>query len=269
MNAAHAHFSSGAPTIDRVVQKMASKLAHLVLPEIEETGISVGEGSYGRVTEVKVRGLRYVDVLAGFRYYKLQHMLCSLRCVGKKLHAVLLEGQPDRLVDRFVSECLHHSKLRHPNIVQLIGVHYTDPSLSVPTIIMEYLPMSLTQCLDRYPRLPTHVEHSILLDVATGLQYLHGQSPPIMHRDLTPNNILLTGHMQAKITDFGQSKILNLSPSNKQTTAPGNMCYTAPEALVSMPEYTTKVDIFSFAVLILHVATHEWPPKDTKDYATD
>lgn len=188
------------------------------------------------------------------------------RCAGKKLHRDLLFNEysgPSDLVDRFVDECLHHSKLRHPNIVQLIGVHFPDTSLPVPTIIMEYLPMTLTQCLDKYPRLPSHMESSMLLDVASGLEYLHNQSPPIMHRDLTPNNVLLTNHMQAKISDLGQAKILDLSPAKKQTTAPGNACYMPPEALVSRPAYSTKIDVFSFGVLILHVSTHEWPFSDT------
>ena len=190
------------------------------------------------------------------------------RCAGKKLRHNLLQSlreyaQPSGLVDRIAEECLCHYKLRHPNIVQLIGVHFPDSDLPVPTIVMEYLPMTLTKCLEKYPRLPPSTERSILLDVATGLEYLHSQTPPIMHRDLTPNNILLTSHMQAKISDLGQAKILDLSPNRRQTTAPGNLCYMPPEALVSTPTYSAKIDVFSFGVLILHVATHIWPFRQT------
>ena len=49
--------------------------------------------------------------------------------------------QPGGPVERLVHECLFQSKLRHPNIVQLIGVHTPDPAMPVPIIIMEYLPM--------------------------------------------------------------------------------------------------------------------------------
>ena len=167
------------------------------------------------------------------------------------------------LYDRFIDECLCHSKLKHPNIVQLIGVHFADPELPVPIIVMECLPMSLSQCLDKYQRLPHRMEFSILLDVASGLRYLHGQSPPIMHRDLTANNVLLTSHMQAKISDLGQAKLLEKSPTRKKTTAPGNNCYMPPEALVSKSDYSTKIDVFSFGVLILHVVTHQWPFRRT------
>ena len=119
--------------------------------------------------------------------------------------------------------------------------------------------MSLAHCLDKYPRLPPHVERSVLLDVASGLHYLHHQSPAVMHRDLTANNILLTSHMQAKISDLGQAKLLERTSTSRQTTVPGNLCYMPPEAMVSRPRYSTKIDIFSFGVLILHVVTHQWP----------
>ena len=168
-------------------------------------------------------------------------------------------NKPSCYIEKFLDECLHHSKIRHPNIVQLIGIHYSDPSYPVPTIVMEYLPMTLTQCLRKYPQLPTHMEGSILLDVASGLDFLHRQSPPIMHRDLTANNVLLTNYMQAKISDLGQAKVLNPFPARRQTTAPGTECYMPLEALTKRPVYNTKIDVFSFGVLILHVSTHEWP----------
>ena len=194
------------------------------------------------------------------------------RCAGKKLHHELIlnqQAQDSHLVERFLAECLCHSNLRHPNIVQLIGVHIPDSDLLLPTIIMEYLPMTLTKCLDKYPSLPPYMESSILHDVAVGLEYLHSQTPPIMHRDLTPNNVLLTNNMEAKISDLGQAKIFDISPTTRQTTVPGNVCYMPPEALVSKPSYSTKLDIFSFGVLILHVALHVWPfPNDNIDTQT-
>lgn len=120
--------------------------------------------------------------------------------------------------------------------------------------------MTLTQCLNKYPQLPTHLENSLLLDVASGLEYLHGQSLPIMHRDLTSNNILLTNHMQAKISDLGQARIFDFSVTTALTTAPGNVRYMPPEAKAH--RYSTKIDVFSFGVLILNVLTHEWPSGD-------
>ena len=51
--------------------------------------------------------------------------------------------------------------------------------------------------------IPNHIKNSILLDVSLGLLYLHKQTPPIVHRDLTANNVLLTSGLKAKISDVG------------------------------------------------------------------
>ena len=167
------------------------------------------------------------------------------------------------------------SQLHHPNIVQFLGVHYKSGS-DIPILIMERLPMSLTNYLEQNKIIPNHIKNSILLDVSLGLLYLHTQTPPIIHRDLTANNVLLTSDMKAKITDFGMSRIIEPDPVKfymKMTTCPGNVLYMPPEALqpnyketlTSEDKYTVtsdnfdKLDVFSFGVLILHVYTQQWP----------
>ena len=67
---------------------------------------------------------------------------------------------------------------------------------------MECLPMSLTNYLEQNKIILNHIKNSILLDVSHGLLYLHTQTPPIIHCDLTANNVLLTSDMKAKITDL-------------------------------------------------------------------
>ena len=70
----------------------------------------------------------------------------------------------------------------------------------------------------------------------------------------------------AKISDLGQAKIM----CAEQTKAPGTPCYMPPEALAENPSYNTKLDIFSFGVMIVHVATHSWPiPQPTSATATE
>ena len=167
------------------------------------------------------------------------------------------------------------SRLCHTNIVQFLGVHYKSCS-NIPILIMEYLPMSRTNYLEQYKMIPNHIKNSILLDVSLGLLYLHTQTPPIIHRDLTANNVLLTSDMKAKISDFGVSRIIKPDPVKfymRMTTCPGNVLYMPPEALQcsdtetlrSEDKYTVtndnfdKLDVFSFGVLILHVYTQRWP----------
>ena len=92
---------------------------------------------------------------------------------------------------------------------------------------MEFLPTTLTQCLDRYGIMPEEINYSILQDVALGLRYLHDRHDPIIHRDLSANNVLLTADMRAKISDLGVAKILEEHPTRMftMTKTPGTQCY--------------------------------------------
>ena len=155
---------------------------------------------------------------------------------------------------RFSDEVVLHSQQRHPNIVQLMGVYY-PPRSRLPMLIMEYLPFSLTQCLEK-EELPLQVKYSILLDVAKGLCYLHGKRPPIVHRDLTANNVLLTSSYTAKISDLGVSRLADMFKKQQLTTAP---CFIPPEALKDKPVYDHKLDVFSYGCLIIHVLTGQFP----------
>ena len=146
-------------------------------------------------------------------------------------------------------------------MVQFIGVHYGRDQDDL-TLVMEGLYMDLDRCLkmcDVVLALP--VKLAILLDVAYGLLYLHTHNPPIVHRDLTASNVLLTNDLRAKLADLGVSKILDLHPRSQatQTTCPGTLGAMPPEALTEMPIYDAKLDIFSFGTVMLHVANQEFP----------
>ena len=224
---------------------MAS-LQRFRLNGIRDTGRRVGDGAYATVLEYDFRGLT---------------------CVGKKMHRLLYEeasqAQRADLLRRFEEECQLLSQLHHPNIVQFLGVH-VEPGSVPPVLVMEYLPTgNLSGYLDRHGVQPDDISYGILRDVALGLRYLHEQSPPIIHRDLSANNVLLTSSLLAKISDLGVAKILDLSSSpmsqHTSTKAPGIPCYMPPEALMARPNYTIKIDSYAFGVLVLHVLSGEWP----------
>ena len=115
----------------------------------------------------------------------------------------------------------------------------------------------------RYGVLPETISYGVLRDVALGLRYLHEHSPPIIHRDLSANNVLLTSSMNAKISDLGVAKILNITPAQMtqrmSTQAPGTPCYMPPEALLAKPTYTSKIDSYSYGVMMIHVLCGRWP----------
>ena len=181
--------------------------------------------------------------------------------VGKQFNVTMAEKEA--ILSRFKNECVLLSQLRHPNIVQFMGVHYGASPYDL-SLIMEHMYVDLDKCLAENPGIPAPIKVSILLDTSYGLLHLHSQDPPIVHRDLNAANILLTPDMRAKIADLGVSKILNPQQlgQHKNTTCPGAHGFMAPEALKPNPDYTTKLDCFSFGVVSLFVANQEYPKVD-------
>ena len=191
-----------------------------------------------------------------------------MTCAGKKLHDIFFAGvsskEKDGILQRFQVECKLLSELRHPHVVQFLGIYYERSDSDIPLLVMEYLPMTLANRIERCApnRLPDEIAYSILYEVALGLRYLHQQSPPIIHRDLSANNVLLTHDMTAKISDLGVAKILDLTSAKKKnplTTGPGTPMYMPPEARATPPKYSIAVDVFSYGVLILHIFSGKWP----------
>ncbi len=209
------------------------------LRQIRITENEFGHGSYAVVMELEYRGLK---------------------CAGKKLHRALYEAGIGYAARRYLEECHLLSQTRHPNIVQFLGVCFEEGS-QFPILVMEFLPTNLTSCLERYGILPDEINFSILHDVSLGLVYLHGQTPVIVHRDLSANNVLLSTNMTAKISDLGVARILNLTPLqvSRMTETPGTPAYMPPEVMVANPHYDTSVDVFSFGIMMIHTFTAEWP----------
>ena len=211
----------------------------------------------------KLTGVRVTDRELGHGSYatvlELEYM--GLKCAGKKVHELLLKpDDTNYTVHQFEKECHLLSQVRHPNVVQFLGVCFQQ-EVQVPILVMEFLPVNLTSCIEKYGILQKEVSYSILLDIALGLHYLHNQNPPIIHRDLSSNNILLTPNMTAKISDLGVARILNLSHQqvSHMTRAPGTPAYMPPEVMTANPKYDSSVDRFSYGILMIHVLSGRWP----------
>ena len=187
-------------------------------------------------------------------------------CAAKQLHGALLDPRTqgvDRIIRRFVEECRIMASVRHPNIVQFLGLHML-PNCTYPTLVMEQLAMSLEDLLNeaigRREELPLSLKISILTDVAKGLVYLHNHSPQIIHRDLTSRNVLLTLDMQAKITDLGNALIIDSDTvALTMTQTPGTAVYMPPEATQYQAKYDSSIDMFSYGHLALYTAIQQFP----------
>ena len=120
-----------------------------VLDPYTLTGVTVtdrvlGQGSYATILELEYMGLK---------------------CAGKKIHEMLLrQGSDSYTVSRFEQECRLLSQVRHPNIVQFLGVHFQQ-GVPTPILVMEFLSTNLTTCIEQYCILPKEISYSILYDV--------------------------------------------------------------------------------------------------------
>ena len=207
--------------------------------------IPEGQGAYGVVFKVKVRGVP---------------------CIAKRVHNILVnqkrvsKEERDSLLKKFRNECIVLSKLRHPNIVHFVGVHYGVDKDDL-SLIMESLECDLGDFVEMHPKLPLPVKLSILLDISYGLVYLHDQTPQIIHRDLSIQNVLMTHDGHAKIADLGVAKLLDpkTQAAIAHTRNPGNYFYMPPEAQFEHAQCSTKLDIFSFGHLSIYTINQQAP----------
>ena len=188
-------------------------------------------------------------------YYSIQVKFNGIEFAAKVIHRLLI--QPGSVVvDNYIRECRLMSTISHANIVQFVGLCHLPEESELPLLVMELMDYNLhcyllAKCNSN---LPLSLRQSILEDVAKGLTYLHSLSDPIIHRDLTATNVLLNSALVAKISDFGNSRLLpNHFNPKKLSTIPGTALYMPPEA--SGDDYGTKLDIFSFGHLALFTLT--------------
>ena len=178
----------------------------------------------------------------------------------KEIHQFLIQHSSGHLsLQALYTEINTLSLLKHPSIVQFLGVYMKG---GIPLLVMERLPRSLASFLTGKQEscLPLLVKVNILYDVACGLQYLHGQDKPIVHRDITANNVLLTENFEAKLADLGQAKVFEPALTKQLlSTAPGSASHMPPEAIEHKPDYNQSLDIFSLGCVALHTITEKYP----------
>ncbi|XXG85125.1 hypothetical protein AAC387_Pa11g0272 [Persea americana] len=187
----------------------------------------IGEGAYGEIYLVKWRGTNVA---------------------AKTIRPSIASNI--RVKNIFLKELALWQRLLHPNIVQFLGVLNCDRLI----FLTEYLCNgSLYDILKKKGRLDPVTVVAYALDIARGMNYLHQNKPhPVIHRDLTPRNILQDEAGRLKIIDFGLSKITLEKESYgayKMTGGTGSYRYMAPE-VYRRESYGKHVDVFSFALVV-------------------
>jgi hypothetical protein len=250
-----------------VSSSQASKKQHARLSDLAPWRVNVddiqdleriGHGAHGVVWRVMYRGAT---------------VLASKRIQTDQI-------SPKRTQD-FIDEIALISRLQHPNIVKFVGVGWTmESDLQVLLEFMDGGDLRGYLLKTETPRTWTMQKLSIAHDVAQALSFVHSFQPPLLHRDLKSQNVMLiAGGAQdintppsstetpliAKLTDFGVSRFH--SENNTMTVGVGTSRWLAPEVIVGKPNYGPEADMYSFGVVLSELDTHELPYDDARTAA--
>ncbi|RLN95145.1 hypothetical protein BBJ28_00022003 [Nothophytophthora sp. Chile5] len=186
------------------------------------------------------------------------------------IKALLPEKRKDlKYIEAFLGEVRLMATMDHPQIVQFIGVAWE--SLSDLYCVTEFMAGGdLRSLLKGYlangvPQGMDATKVQIAYQVAHALTYLHSLDPVVLHRDLKSGNILLTTSLDAKLTDFGVSRVRS---DATMTAGVGSSLWMAPEVMMGK-RYDQKADVFSFGVVLSELDTHELPYSHAKENSSD
>lgn len=197
----------------------------------------LGEGGFGSVYKGRLNG---VDV--------------AIKRVSK-------DGKQGK--KEYISEVTIISRLRHRNLVQLLGwCHDRGEFL----LVYEFMPNgsldSHLYCSTKCLRWPTR--YKAALGLASALFYLHQESEPwVVHRDVKPSNVMLDSAFNAKLGDFGLARLVADDGRGLQTTMPaGTLPYMAPEYYFYYGKASKETDVYSFGIVALEIACGRRPVMD-------
>lgn len=166
----------------------------------------------------------------------------------KRLTVEMCQGVP-----QFNAEISSLGRIKHPNLITLIGYY---ASTSEMFLVYNYISGGSLEDFIRLKR--NHVTHikainKIAIDVASALAFLHNEcSPRILHRDVKPSNILLDNDLNAYLSDFGLSRLLEGFETHVTTGVAGTFGYVAPEYALAC-RASDKADVYSYGVMLLEL----------------
>ncbi|KAJ4771483.1 Leucine-rich repeat protein kinase family protein [Rhynchospora pubera] len=161
-------------------------------------------------------------------------------------------------VKEFLAEAQNLTRVHHKNLVSLLGYSMDGDCMA---LVYEYMQEGTLQdkLRDNGRPLSWKQRLRVACESAQGLEYLHKAcNPPLIHRDVKTNNILLNSNLDAKIADFGLSRAFNNASSHVSTAVVGTPGYLDPEYYQSY-QLSEKSDVFSFGVVLLEIITGKPP----------
>ncbi|XP_078431327.1 serine/Threonine kinase family catalytic domain protein isoform X2 [Wolffia australiana] len=158
-------------------------------------------------------------------------------------------------VEQFMNEVVILNRLRHPNLVNLYGC--TSRHSRELLLVYEYVPNGtvadhLHGDLASQQVLTWPLRLTIATETASAIAYLHAAEPPIIHRDIKTNNILLDVDFHVKVADFGLSRLYPIAATHVSTAPQGTPGYVDPE-YHRFYQLTDKSDVYSFGVVLVEL----------------
>jgi eukaryotic-like serine/threonine-protein kinase len=178
----------------------------------------------------------------------------------KRMHPHLLENAEFRRM--FVDEARLAARVRHPNVVPILDVLLNKHENEL-VIVMEYVHGDSLQALLRASHgaaVPPAIASAVLVSVLHGLHAAHeaqsenGEPLGIVHRDVSPHNVLVGADGVTRVLDFGIAKAVRARSDTNPGTLKGKFSYMAPELIRGQPA-TRQADVFSAAVVLWELLT--------------
>jgi len=277
----HGHTEVAALLVARGATQAMDKKALLLNSELEYWAVKPDEVQIGDVLSKTIKSVIYT---ANWRGTKVViKTISSKNKSGNHLNLMTAKGavqeQEIGADDSFETtdsetfrvlegEMLHEirllSHMRHPDLVMFLGACLDHSPPFLMTEFMEggdlerfYMKESAKTGNPHRPPWVTYVKWAS--SVARALAFLHGSQHPIIHRDLKPLNLLLNANQDLKVTDFGISKLMpkrrfSAVDVKYMSGGVGTWRYMAPE-MVRHEEYTDKVDMYSYALILWFMYT--------------
>ena len=185
--------------------------------------------------------------------YRARDRLLERHVALKILHPH--HSSDEDFVQRFRKEARLVAQLSHPNIVTVID---RGDDGGRQFIVFEYVEgENLKEVVTREGPLPLRRVLELALQIGRGLAFAHSQG--LVHRDVKPQNVLMNGDDQAKVTDFGIARSIDVDVGVTQTgTVLGTSAYIAPEQ-ASGGDITPQTDVYSLGVVLYELLTGEVP----------
>jgi serine/threonine-protein kinase len=233
---------------------------------IVRNGTGPNTNSDGRFDESeRSDGVTYQELLSIGRGGSANISIALARGIGGFTKLVILKSirdelsQPSDAAKMFMDEARVSARLNHPNIVQ---VHEVFLRRGAPVIVMEYLDgQSLGTLMARAydtTALSTELAVAILAKVLSALHYAHtlrdfsGNPMGLIHRDVSPQNVMVTYDGQVKLVDFGVAKLADAEHHTRNGIVKGRLTYMAPEQFLGHAD--CRADVFAVGVILWEIA---------------